>query len=527
MKAPASSRGRRAAAWTAAAFAVVLLAGPGRCAEPSPDEVVVLANRKLADSVKLARHYMAARGIPSEHLCLLDLPEDEAITRQQYERLIRNPLLAFLRRAKLIEQEVEPPLAPTTTRASVRYLVSMYGVPVRVTDLKSSIRSKLSEGIEEITQTSAAAVDSELALLLMPPGETAGPVTCPWFNQLARPLSGSRGEFLLVATRLDGPDPDAVRKLIDDGLRAERYGLLGRAYFDSRGMTDSAYLQGDYWLQEAYERFKREGYECVLDRAAVPWNREYPMESPALYFGWYAEHVTGPFTREGFRLRPGAIAYHIHSASAARVRTASQFWVGPLVARGAAATMGAVGEPFLSLTPHLDILADRLCRGYALGDSVYMSLPVVSWQVTVLGDPLYRPFKYPLEEQIRHLEEDEQPDVEWAYLRKVNLLVAEGRFNIALDFCRQKIKESGSTVLREKLGDLYAANDLFVDAARQYDVAVARTASAEAAVRTGLKLKLILRLLDRAEAAEQIDADLRKRWSGSPALDWLRTIDSE
>ena len=53
---------------------------------------------------------------------------------------------------------------------------------------------------------------------------------------------------------------------------------------------------------------------------------------------------------------------------------------------GAAVTLGAVGEPFLSFTPQVNILADRLCRGYAFGDSAYMSLQVVSWQITVIGD---------------------------------------------------------------------------------------------------------------------------------------------
>jgi hypothetical protein len=66
--------------------------------------------------------------------------------------------------------------------------------------------------------------------------------------------------------------------------------------------------------------------------------------------------------------------------------------VAPLVTRGAAATTGNVYEPYLDLTPHLDVLNERLLQGFTFAESVYMSLKVLSWMTTVVGDPLYRPF---------------------------------------------------------------------------------------------------------------------------------------
>jgi hypothetical protein len=60
---------------------------------------------------------------------------------------------------------------------------------------------------------------------------------------------------------------------------------------------------------------------------------------------------------------------------------------------GAAATLGNVYEPFLSLTPHLDIFHDRLRTGLTFAESAYMSQRVISWMTTFVGDPLYRPFK--------------------------------------------------------------------------------------------------------------------------------------
>jgi hypothetical protein len=93
-----------------------------------------------------------------------------------------------------------------------------------------------------------------------------------------------------------------------------------------------------------------------------------------------------------FRFRPGAIAVHIHSFSASTIRQPDKFWVGPLIRHGAAASLGNVYEPYLQLTPMLDLFYDRLVNGLTLAESAYASLPVVSWMTTIVGDPLYRPF---------------------------------------------------------------------------------------------------------------------------------------
>jgi tetratricopeptide (TPR) repeat protein len=74
------------------------------------------------------------------------------------------------------------------------------------------------------------------------------------------------------------------------------------------------------------------------------------------------------------------------------LRSANTGWAGPFVAKGAAATMGNVYEPYLQLTAHLDLFNDRLLHGLTLAESAYASLPALSWMSVVVGDPLYRPF---------------------------------------------------------------------------------------------------------------------------------------
>jgi hypothetical protein len=51
-----------------------------------------------------------------------------------------------------------------------------------------------------------------------------------------------------------------------------------------------------------------------------------------------------------------------------------------------------VYEPYLALTPNLDVFADRLRNGFSFAESGYAAEPVLSWMTTFVGDPLYRPF---------------------------------------------------------------------------------------------------------------------------------------
>lgn len=116
------------------------------------------------------------------------------------------------------------------------------------------------------------------------------------------------------------------------------------------------------------------------------------MTDCALYYGWRTDNASGPFAQSTFRFVPGAVAVHIHSFSGATLRDPNSHWVAPLLARGAAATLGNVYEPFLQFTSHVNILNDRLLHGFTFAESAYASINVLSWMSVMVGDPLYRPF---------------------------------------------------------------------------------------------------------------------------------------
>lgn len=494
----------------------------------SPDQTVVLANRNVPESLELAGHYLKARNIPDQHLLVLDLPDAEQITREIYEERLRGPLLQWLETHDWIQWE-EGSSAPTNgihlvKSSRLKYLVSIYGVPLRIANGGLAISDKIEQAVKKV-QKDTAAVDSELALLLHPVESAAGMNVNPVFRaELWPPSQAKPRNTVVIAARLDGPSPAVVRKMIDDAVAIEAYGLLGRAYFDLRNITERGYVLGEIWMQEAYHRFLREGYECVINRDPGLWHESYPMEDAAFYLGWYAEHAVGPFARDGLRCSPGAIAYHLHSGSAATLRSDSKHWVGPLLARGAAASMGTVHEPYLIYTPQLDVFTHRLCNGLTFGEAAYLASSVLSWQTTVVGDPLYRPFATSLDQQIQKLEQDQRPEVEWAYLRKVNTLARRGQLNLAFDYCRKKIKQTQSLLLREKMADLYAVNQMYEFAAEEYRIVINTTSSEATAIRTGGRLVWLLQALQRNEDAEEVRRQVRETYGNSPLLPWFDKI---
>ncbi len=491
------------------------------------ESIVVLVNRNLPASRMLGQYYAEQRGIAPERICELDLPTAEHMSRRDYESRLRDPLLAFLRSQGHIAQRARNPRAVKphesawdTQSSDVSFIVSIHGVPVRIDPTRPAILGKAAAKLGVDWERDEASVDSELATLLLNV-PLAGQVSNPLYTRYSRFDGDARSRFILLATRLDGPSPEVVRQMIDHAIQSERYGMLGRAYFDMQGLQSGGYVLGDLWMQQAAERMRSEGFECEVDANGGVFHRLFPMEDAAFYMGWYTGEIDGPFIRPNFTFSPGAFAYHLHSFSAATLRSRSERWVGPLLARGASASAGAVHEPYLQATLDLAVFTDRLCRGYSLAESAYLALPSLSWQMTVVGDPLYRPFRYPLGKQLEHLIEDGHPGVEWIYLRHVNLLVREGRFNVAMDYCREKIAETGSLVLREKLGDLYLKNLLYRAAQQEYEFIVGHSDRPETSIRVGARLTLLLRLLGHESYAEQVESDLRQRWRGSPLLAWL------
>ena len=109
-----------------------------------------------------------------------------------------------------------------------------------------------------------------------------------------------------------------------------------------------------------------------------------------LYCGWYslAKYINA------FSWKPGAVGYHIASAECQTLKSKnSQVWCKRMLEEGVAATIGPVSEPYLQAFPVPEVFFGSLVEGrLTLAECYMLSLPYLSWQMVLIGDPLYRPF---------------------------------------------------------------------------------------------------------------------------------------
>lgn len=154
---------------------------------------------------------------------------------------------------------------------------------------------------------------------------------------------------------------------------------------------------------------------------------------------------------------PGAFAYHLHSYSAHTLRSTTQNWCGPLLAAGAAATMGCVDEPYLEGTPNIGLFfACWLPAGFTFGEAAYACQRALSWQTTVIGDPLYRPYGKTPRDQHDALQRSHSKLIEWADLRYADESLVLGlKPAEVVEYLLSTNVPQDSAVLTEKLADLY------------------------------------------------------------------------
>jgi tetratricopeptide (TPR) repeat protein len=151
---------------------------------------------------------------------------------------------------------------------------------------------------------------------------------------------------------------------------------------------------------------------------------------------------------------------------------------------------------------------------FTFGEAAWAAQPALSWQTTVVGDPLYRPFgKVPMQlhqELIARL----SPLIEWSFLRLVNVDRARG---VSAAYLANLIETTGvstnSAVLTEKLADLYAIQGKASPAIDAYERALTLNPSPEQRIRIRLTLADKLLAQDFAAAARR---DYQKLLEESP-----------
>jgi uncharacterized protein (TIGR03790 family) len=129
---------------------------------------------------------------------------------------------------------------------------------------------------------------------------------------------------------------------------------------------------------------KEECTEQLFEAGACP--------QTAIYCGWYSlrKYI------DAFDFVDGAIGYHISSLEAVKLRDPySSQWCPAMLKDGITATLGAVAEPYLHSFPEPKAFFSELFNGRCLVEAYYRTKPFNSWQLVLIGDPLYIPFKKP------------------------------------------------------------------------------------------------------------------------------------
>ncbi len=504
-------------------FCILLLTAGAALASSEPgDEVVVVYNKRLRQSKEIAEHYAAMRQVPSSQVFGFSMTTNPEMSRAQFHDSLERPLAKKLVRKHLWEIGLRPVPAtedqparsePIVVSSKIRYAVLCYGVPYKIApDL--TLKEPGEDKLRPELRRNEAAVDSELALLPLMERHLPldGPLRNPVYNATnAASIDPTNG--VLMVARLDGPSAAIADHLVDKAIEAETRGMWGRAYFDLRDTTAPGYKAGDDMLRDAAAVCERLGFETTVDNQPATFRPGFPMSNIAFYAGWYDENVSGPFTRPKVEFMPGAFAYHLHSFSAANLRSAKLNWVGPLLAKGATISMGCVYEPYLGGTPDIASFTVRfLFSGFSFGEAAYADQRVLSWQTTVVGDPLYRPFGRNLDKLTRRLQERNDPFLQWAYLRLLDLNVAAGKpATDAASILEQLPLTKTSPILSEKLGGLYESLGKPSSAADMFLQALKLDPSPQQRLRLRLTLGSQLPPLNRtAEAYQQYQDALKE-----------------
>ena len=474
------------------------------------NEVVIVYNTRMSGSRSVADYYAKMRQVPPKQIYGFALPTGEIMSRDEFRDVLQLPL------ARRLESDGLWQFGPVTGAATnaaplrverrvvaskIRYLVLCYGVPLKIAP-DPELNEPFPRGAKPELNRNEAAVDSELAWL--PLVEENFPLAGPLPNWTygstnVRMLNPTNG--ILLVARLDGPNATIAKGLVDKALEAERDGLWGRAYFDMRGLGKAdVYYPGDQWMAVGAEICRDLGFDTTVDDKPETFSMDFPMSQIAIYCGWYDGNVSGPFTLPKVEFMPGAFAYHLHSFSAATLRSENQNWCGPLLAKGAACTMGCVYEPYLTGTQNIAaFLARWLADGFTFGEAAWGAQPVLSWQTTVIGDPLYRPSGKSASFLHAELVRRHSPLVEWSQLHIVDQALVHGAsIYVAANYLENISTTTNSAVLTEKLADLYESEGKPASAIDMYEQALKLGPSPEQRIHLRLTL---------GEKLEQHDQD--------------------
>ena len=286
--------------------------------------------------------------------------------------------------------QVQPPddATPAQQRAYIRQVGPTAIPTAQFAQLLEAQRLQLSDAETQ------ASFDSELSMIHFP--------EYPLHRWQLNPLHHSarvspNAPRVLMTARLDGPDAGVVRRMIDQSISTEKTGLRGLIAIDSRGIAEKrpdGNPDGYGWYDQALRNLadllrQHPQIKLVHDNQEALFAPN-SLDGIAVYVGWYsvANYIPpGSFVE-------GAVGFHIASFEMTSLRDVNnRGWVRGLLNDGVIATLGPVSEPYLHAFPRADEFFPLLLTGELTWAECYWRTNLLtSWQIGLIGDPLYRPF---------------------------------------------------------------------------------------------------------------------------------------
>ncbi|HWB52651.1 MAG TPA: TIGR03790 family protein [Tepidisphaeraceae bacterium] len=253
--------------------------------------------------------------------------------------------------------------------------------------------ARLLQGQMDYLQTtqSGAAVDNELPLVLW----RYYPRTRWLINPFRYDLPPAHFPPAFMVMRIDAPTAELAKRMIDDSIATEKTGLHGKLVIDAQspGGAGGGYAECDLELAQLASLVKTKTHLTLIyddKKALITRRADDRIKDVAVYCGWYSPEHYVP----AFDFVPGSVGYHIASFTMTTLHNLPGNWCEGLMRDGMDATLGPCAEPYLAAFPNPDEFFPLLLTGkLPLAEVYWKTAPMTSWMISMIGDPLYTPFK--------------------------------------------------------------------------------------------------------------------------------------
>lgn len=407
---------------------VLLVAATGRAAI-QPGQVLVVYNSPSPGASEILSAYLATHpGIPADPgQNVFDLNDSSLagmadVSYAEFITKIRDPIRAYFN------------ASGTPSASSIIAIVLIRGIPHRIQDTDNpNAGDAPNQQVSEFNDGDAtsASVDAELALLWqnLETGENGGTMDSFSDNIIVNPYFGSsagidtfsrnnittsktltnvsnqywdhfgggpsrlrEGDIYLVC-RLDGHTVDDVLAMIARGPDITVNRRYARILIDEDDGPKE--LDGDDYEQTTAALLADDWWVIYDDTAnfIMPAEQPRPMIAYASYGANHSGETPPSTYLQGFSFARGAVFNTIESYNARAFNGLGTLFgqeqIANFIAEGGTLGVGSVWEPFdITLPANEPLLVNYLINRMTWAEAAWSSLPFLSWQQVVVGDPL-------------------------------------------------------------------------------------------------------------------------------------------